>query len=73
MRDVQGETPMTPGTEHRPGDLAPVPGLYYEVNVFGTPTGRSVQVGHGEPLPEAPRGFGWRMSEGLGREGTVLR
>ena len=60
---------MTPGAEHRSGDPAPVPGLYYEVNVFGTPTGRRVQLGHGEPLPELPRGFGWRVSSDVSEDG----
>lgn len=54
---------MARGTEHRPGDPAPAPGLYHEVNVFGTRTGRSVRVSHGEPLPQAPRGFGWHADE----------
>lgn len=60
---------MTRWTEHRPGDPAPAPGLYHEVNVFGTPTGRSVRVNHGEPLPQAPRGFNWRAAEDFPDEG----
>lgn len=64
---------MTLGAEHRPGDPAKISGLYYEVNVFGTPTGRSVQLGDGDPLPESPRGFGWRMSEDATDGGAPLR
>lgn len=58
--------------EHRPGDPAPASGLYHEVNIFGTPTGRSVRLGHGEPLPQAPRGFGWRAGEDIADSDAVL-
>jgi hypothetical protein len=49
--------------EHRPGEPASATGLYHEVNVFGSPTGRSVRAERGEWLPLAPRGFGWRLTE----------
>jgi hypothetical protein len=38
-------------------------GLYHEVNVFGTRTGRTVRAERGERLPGAPLGFGWRLTE----------
>jgi hypothetical protein len=47
--------------EHQPGDTAPATGYYRLVNVFGSPTGYGVRVQHGEPLPTAPRGHGWRL------------
>ena len=49
--------------EHRSGEPASATGLYHEVNVFGSPTGRSVRAERGERLPSAPRGFGWRLTE----------
>jgi hypothetical protein len=50
---------MTPD-EHQPGEPAPLPGHYEELNIFGTPTGRIAMVGAGDNLPDAPRGFVWR-------------
>jgi hypothetical protein len=47
--------------EQRPGEPARVSGLYQEVNVLGTATGRTVHAARGECLPSAPRGFGWRL------------
>ena len=49
--------------EHLPGEPASATGLYHEVNVFGSPTGRTVRAERGERLPLAPRGFGWRLTE----------
>jgi hypothetical protein len=46
--------------EHLPGELAPLSGEYEELNVFGRPTGWSVYVQKGQPLPALPRGFTWR-------------
>lgn len=46
--------------EYQPGDLAPYHGRYEALNIFGTATGRIVEVAKGEPLPELPRGFIWR-------------
>ena len=46
--------------EHMPGELAPHSGDYEELNVFGSPTGWSVYVHKGHPLPKLPRGFTWR-------------
>src|SRR5215217_3203861 len=34
----------TPMPEYRPGEPASATGLYHEVNVFGTPTGRTVRA-----------------------------
>jgi hypothetical protein len=42
-----------------PGELAPASGTYQEHNVFGSPTGRQVDIDEGEPLPRSPRGFTW--------------
>jgi hypothetical protein len=49
--------------EHRPGELASATGLYHEVNVFGTRTGRTVRAERGERLPGAPLGFRWQLIE----------
>ena len=49
--------------EYKPGQPASASGLYHEVNIFGTPTGRTERVGHGERLPRGPRGWGWRPAE----------
>jgi hypothetical protein len=46
--------------EHLPGDPAPHTGQYHELNVFGTHTGRTIEVEQGERLPVLPRGFTWR-------------
>jgi hypothetical protein len=46
--------------EHYPGELASRRGRYTEHNVFGTETGKAVEVEEGEQLPTAPRGFTWR-------------
>jgi hypothetical protein len=48
--------------EHRPGERASASGLYHEINIFGTPTGRSVNAERGEQLPHGPFGFGWRFT-----------
>lgn len=63
---------MASGPEHRPGDPAPAAGLYHEVNIFGTPTGKSVRVQRGEPLPPGPLGFGWRLADDLSDSDAVL-
>ena len=57
--------------EHRPGEPASATGLYHEVNVFGTRTGRTVRAERGERLPSAPRGFGWRRVEKEPDDGTA--
>jgi hypothetical protein len=44
-----------------PGAAAPVAGLYQELNVFGTPTGRRKIAQEGEQLPCAPIMFSWRL------------
>ena len=49
--------------EHEPGTLAPMTGLYEQLNVFGTPTGRVEHVRERERLPLGPRGFTWRPIE----------
>ena len=48
--------------EHRPDEQASASGLYHEINIFGTPTGRSVSTERGEQLPHGPLGFGWRFA-----------
>lgn len=48
-----------PEAEFHPGDPAPASGVFEELNIFGTPTGRTAQVEIGEPLPTAPVGVGW--------------
>jgi hypothetical protein len=44
----------------RPGQPAPDPGRYEQLNVFGSPTGKVVVMVRGETFPLAPRGFRWR-------------
>lgn len=51
--------------EFQPGAIAPDSGLYEELNVFGTPTGRAVTVTQGETFPALPRGFSWRPLSSL--------
>lgn len=46
--------------ERQPGEPAPGSGAYEELNVFGTPTGRTVIMSAGETLPGSARGFTWR-------------
>jgi hypothetical protein len=52
--------------EHQPGTDASVTGLYEELNVFGSPTGKVEHAHEGEQLPHAPRGFSWREIEEAG-------
>jgi hypothetical protein len=47
--------------EHHPGDPAPVSGIYHLFNVLGSRTQVWAHVEQGEPLPDAPLGFGWRL------------
>ena len=47
-------------TDHVPGEPAPRAGVYEELNVFGTPTGRLAVVAKDEEFPDAARGFTWR-------------
>jgi hypothetical protein len=44
-----------------PAEPAPITGDYRQLNVFGTPTGKTVYVEQGEPLAAAPLGFTWRL------------
>ncbi len=46
--------------EFVPGEPAPSFGLYQELNVFGTPTGKVIVMVQEETFPTAPRGFKWR-------------
>jgi hypothetical protein len=48
-------------TRIEPGAAAPVTGVYQELNVFGTPTGRQTIAQEGEQLPHAPIMFSWRL------------
>lgn len=45
---------------NQPGGRARNPGIYEQLNVFGTPTGILAAVDEGDGLPDAPRGFTWR-------------
>lgn len=49
--------------ELRPGTLAPVTGLYQQINVFGTPIGAPVAVRASEKLPAAPRNWAWVLTD----------
>jgi hypothetical protein len=63
---------MAEGGEHRPGEPAPVSGIYRLFNVLGSRSHVHAHVEQGAPLPDAPRGFGWRLErevEGLPPEG----
>ena len=40
-------------TDHVPGEPAPRAGVYEELNVFGTPTGRLAVVAKDEEFPDA--------------------
>ncbi|HET7879955.1 MAG TPA: hypothetical protein VFL55_03655 [Acetobacteraceae bacterium] len=46
-----------------PGEPAPAAGYYELQNIFGARVGTCTQVGLGEPLPPAPRGFRWQKAE----------
>jgi hypothetical protein len=48
---------------HTAGQPAPTSAIYEQINVFGTPTGVTVRVPRGHPLPEAPTGFDWAVVE----------
>jgi hypothetical protein len=50
---------VRPRHEFRPGDRAPHSGDYFELNVFGTRTGRTIMIRRGEPLPTSLTGFTW--------------
>jgi hypothetical protein len=52
---------MAPNQEHKPGDPAPRSGHYRLLNIFGNETHVRVHASRDHPLPEAPRGFGWRL------------
>jgi hypothetical protein len=59
--------------EHRPGERALMSGVYEELNVFGTPTGKLMFMAAGDQIPAAPRGFLWRsLSEQSVAELRVL-
>ncbi|MFL5257158.1 MAG: hypothetical protein ACJ8AI_30585 [Rhodopila sp.] len=49
--------------EYHPGDPAPASGVFYELNIFSTPTGLTAQVEMGNPLPTAPVGFRWALAD----------
>jgi hypothetical protein len=50
-------------SEYRPGEPAPRVGRYEELNVFGTPTGKIVNLTELQRFPTGPRGFSWRPAE----------
>ena len=47
-------------SDYQPGEPAPCSGVYEELNVFGSPTGRVAVVAKDEEFPAAGRGFTWR-------------
>jgi azurin len=49
--------------EHAPGEAAPIAGTYEQLNVFGRPTGVRINVTHCHPLPAAPVGHNWALTE----------
>lgn len=51
--------------EFSSGELAPEAGAYEELNVFGAPTGKVIDMRRGEIFPAAPRGFSWRSLSAL--------
>lgn len=52
---------MAFGRDYPPGRNAPVTGGYCLIDVFGKETAIRITVAHGERLPRAPRGHGWRL------------
>ena len=57
---------MAERAEYRPGEPAPVGGIYRLFNVLGSRTQVCTHVEQGEPLPVAPRGFGWQLERSGG-------
>jgi hypothetical protein len=51
---------MPTEVEHQPGEQAAATGHYEELNIFGSPTGKTAHAEQGERLPIAPHGFTWR-------------
>ncbi len=53
--------------EHRfePDDIVLRGGVYEELNIFGSPTYRTVMIREGERLPTSPRGFTWRARRSI--------
>ena len=51
--------------EHEPGEPVPVAGLYEELNLFGSQTGKAFEFREGEPLPRLPRHQTWRLVKRL--------
>jgi hypothetical protein len=54
---------MATETDHLPGGAAPAEGAYCLLNVLGGMTGVVARVPRGNPLPQAPRGFTWRLAQ----------
>jgi hypothetical protein len=54
---------MSKSDEHLPGARAPAAGHYEELNIFGSPTGKTTHTQEGDRLPLAPLGFRWRPLE----------
>jgi hypothetical protein len=57
---------MADSGEYRPGAPAPISGTYRLFNVLGSRTQVCARVEQGEPLPDAPRGFGWQLERNGG-------
>jgi hypothetical protein len=51
---------MPEDREHLPGERTTETGRCEELNVFGSPTGKTKHAQEGEHLPRAPIGFTWR-------------
>jgi hypothetical protein len=46
-----------------PGHPAPASAIYEQLNIFGSSTGIEVHVQQGHPLPDAPLGHSWAITE----------
>jgi len=62
---VRATAPQTTGQVVRPGEPAPLAGLYELRNVFGTWVGDIAQVRQNELLPRAPHEFTWHLTTPL--------
>jgi azurin len=60
---------MAQRPEHAPGEAAPIAGTYEQLNVFGQSTGVRISVPHGHPLPAAPVGHNWVLTDKAKTEG----
>jgi hypothetical protein len=54
---------MAQKLEHIPGDVAPIAGIYEQLNVMGQPTGVRAAVARNQQIPAAPLGYTWTLAE----------